>query len=442
MAEKVELKKSLGFFSGLSLVIGAVIGSGIFFKQADVIQAAGNSTTALMAWVIGGIITLAAALTISEVGAQLPNAGGLYSYIGTIYGDLPGFLTGWMQVIVYAPAVIAAVAGYAAFLTANFLGISNKYATIIAIIYLFFVVLINVMENTITAKFQIATSSVKLLPIIILVVYGLFFGKVHALGQTVHTLSSSTGGGIGVAILATLFAYDGWILLANISGEMKHPKKDFPRALIVGVTIVVIAYIGVTYAVIHTLPANEIVKLQNNATFEVVKTAFGNLGGKILSLGIIISMLGTLNGKMIAFPRMVYAMASDGLFPAKLSELNKKTKAPVNAIIFMFTITVLLLVFDTNQVNILSDLAIFSIWIFYTSTFIGVFILRKKNKNKEKDLLFKTPLYPITPIIAISGALFVLYSTIVSDLQGVLVSVGLVLLGIPVYLYYKNKNKK
>ena len=128
MENKVELKRSMGIWSGLSLVIGTVIGSGIFFKQAGVLQTAGSSTLGLLAWVAGGVITLAAGLTIAEIGARLPKTGGLYSYIEELYGPAAGFLTGWMQVVIYAPAVIASIAGYAAFLTANFLGCNLDFS--------------------------------------------------------------------------------------------------------------------------------------------------------------------------------------------------------------------------------------------------------------------------------------------------------------------------
>jgi APA family basic amino acid/polyamine antiporter len=175
MAQDVELKRSMGIWSGLSLVVGTVIGSGIFFKQAGVLQTAGSSTLGLLAWLAGGIITLAAGLTIAEIGARLPKTGGLYSYIESLYGPVAGFLTGWMQVVIYAPAVIASIAGYAAFLTANFLGVSTKYATWISVLYVAFIAAVNLFENRVAAGFQVLTTSIKLIPIAILIIYGLFF---------------------------------------------------------------------------------------------------------------------------------------------------------------------------------------------------------------------------------------------------------------------------
>jgi APA family basic amino acid/polyamine antiporter len=162
-----------------------------------------------------------------------------------------------------------------------------------------------------------------------------------------------------------------------------------------------------------------------------------------LSLAIIISMLGTLNGKMLSFPRMAYAMSLDGLFPKYLSKLTRKTQEPVNAIITVTLMTVLLDIFYTKGVDRLSDIAIFTIWIFYTAAFFGVFILRRQVKKgllAEQDTLFKTPLFPITPLVAIFGALFVLGSTIINDFAGAALSIVLVLIGLPVFYYYKKKH--
>lgn len=442
MAQDVELKRSMGIWSGLSLVVGTVIGSGIFFKQAGVLQTAGSSTLGLLAWLAGGIITLAAGLTIAEIGARLPKTGGLYSYIESLYGPVAGFLTGWMQVVIYAPAVIASIAGYAAFLTANFLGVSAKYATWISVLYVAFIAAVNLFENRVAAGFQVLTTSIKLIPIAILIIYGLFFGKVDALGQTVtHTVTH--GGGFGMAILATLFAYDGWILLANIAGELKNPRRDLPRSLVGGVSIIVVAYVGVSFGVYHALPSDKIVALQNNATFAVMRSAFGDLGGRALSIAIIISMLGTLNGKMMSFPRMAYAMSLDGLFPKYLSKLTRKTQEPTNAILTVAGMTIALAIVYTNGVDRLSDIAIFTIWIFYTAAFIGVFILRRKKTDATLDekTLFKTPLFPVTPLVAIFGALFVIFSTIINDFTGAVISLLLVAVGLPVFYYYNHRRQ-
>ncbi|TGE75883.1 APC family permease [Weissella confusa] len=434
-----HLKRSMGVWTGISIVIGTVIGSGIFFKQGQVLETAGSTTGALWAWIAGGVVTLAAGLTISEIGAHIPQTGGIYTYMEKLYGKFWGFLTGWTQVVVYAPAIVASISAYFAYLFANFFGLPESSVVWIGLAALVLVTAMNSSDNRIASMFQVATTSIKLIPIAVLMVFGLFFGKADALGQTVSQLSSTATGNFGMAVLATLFAYDGWATLTNLGGELKDPRRNIPRSIIWGVLIVMIAYVGVSYGVYRAMPADQIVKLGNNVTFEVAKSAFGELGGRLLSVGILVSMAGTLNGKMLAFPRMVYAMSHDGVLPKFLGTLNK-AQAPVGA---LWTTAVLAgaLMF-TSKADWLSDMAVFVIWLFYTATFFGIFILRARNKKaglEKYPEVFSVPLFPFIPLVAILGALFILVNTLISSFTMVLISFIFVGIGVPVYLYYKNK---
>ena len=434
-----HLKRTMGVWTGISIVIGTVIGSGIFFKQGQVLETAGSTTLGLLAWVAGGVITLAAGLTISEIGAHIPQTGGIYIYMDKLYGKFWGFLTGWTQVVVYAPAIVASIAAYFAYLFANFFGLPDSAVIWVGLGTLVLITLMNSLDNRIASMFQVATTSIKLIPIAVLMVFGLFFGKADALGQTVTQLSSTATGNFGMAVLATLFAYDGWATLTNLGGELKNPRRNIPRSIIGGILIVMLAYVGVSYGVYRAMPADQIVKLGNNVTYEVAKSAFGELGGRLLSIGILISMAGTLNGKMLAFPRMVYAMAEDGMLPKFLARLNK-AQAPVGA---LWTTAVLAgaLMF-TSKADWLSDMAVFVIWLFYTATVVGIFILRIRNKRAglaRDPEVFSVPLFPFVPLVAILGAMFILINTLISTFTMVLISFVFVAVGIPVYLYYKNK---
>lgn len=434
-----ELKRSLGFWSALSIVIGTIIGSGIFFKQASVLENAQSSTMAILAWILGGIITLMAGLTIAEIGAQMPYTGGLYIYIENLYGRICGFLAGWMQVIVYGPAIIAAVAGFMSILTANFCGLSSVWRIPIAVIAILFVGLINFFSNKVGAAFSIITTIGKLVPIAAIIIIGLFWGDNNAFSQTISEIHR-TSGNFGVAVLSTLFGYDGWILIANLGGEMKNPKKVLPKAIIFGISTVLIIYTLITIATLRFIPANEILRLGENTTSYLATTAFGKIGGKLITIGIIVSMLGTLNGKMITFPRIVYAMAKrhDLPFSRLLSYVTPKGKSPIVATLFIIILaTLMMLFFDPDR---LSDLCIFTIYIFYLLAFFGIFILRRVNEAKRP---FSVPLYPWVPIIAILGGLFVEISEIVNDPQGILLFIGIVIIGLPIlYLVKKYYGEK
>ncbi|QZN93269.1 amino acid permease [Limosilactobacillus panis] len=433
-----DLKRSLGFWSAISIVVGTIIGSGIFFKQGSVLDSAGTSTMAIAAWVFGGIITLTGGLTVAEIGSQMPYTGGLYVYIENIYGRILGFLAGWMQVIVYGPAIIASVAGFMSILMANFFGLGAQWRVPLAFITVLAIGIMNLFENKVGAIFAIITTAGKMIPIAAIIIFGLFWGHQDAFGQTVTEVHQATGG-FGVAVLATLFGYDGWILIANLGGEMKNPQKLLPKTIIVGITAVLIIYTLITIGIIKFLPVNQIHRLGENATAYLAVKAFGNIGGKLLSAGIIISMMGTLNGKMITFPRIVYAMAKRGDLPFSryLAYVTPKGKSPVVATMFIIVLaTVMMIFFDPDH---LSDLCVFTVYCFYLLAFFGIFILRHRNKEPRP---FSTPLYPWIPIIAIAGGVFVLASEIVNDFAGVVLFIGIVIVGLPILYLVKRMDQK
>ena len=435
--ENNELRRSLGFGSAISIVIGTIIGSGIFFKQASILDSAGSSTMAIAAWIFGGVITLTAGLTIAEIGAQMPYTGGLYVYVENLYGRICGFLAGWMQVIVYGPAIIASVAGFMSIMITNLFGIDAKWRIPVALITIIAIGLMNFLENNVAAAFSVITTIGKMIPIAAIIIFGLFWGHQDALGQTVSEVNRSTGG-FGVAVLATLFGYDGWILIANLGGEMKNPQKLLPKAIILGISSVLVIYTLITIGIFRFIPANMIHSLGENTTSYLATKAFGEIGGKLLSIGIIISMMGTLNGKIITFPRIVYAMARRGDLPFSrlLSYVTPKGKSPIIATVFIIILaTIMMLFFDPDH---LSDLCVFTIYCFYLMTLFGIFILRKKNNKRP----FSTPLYPLVPIVAIAGGLFVLISELFNDPAGVLLFVSIVVIGLPVLYVVKRMDSK
>ncbi|MGY0222442.1 APC family permease [Limosilactobacillus fermentum] len=433
-----ELKRSLGLWSALSIVIGTIIGSGIFFKQGAVLDSAGSSTMAIFAWIFGGVITLAAGLTIAEIGSQMPYTGGLYVYIENLYGRIWGFLAGWMQVIVYGPAIIASVAGFMAIMMTNLFGLSSDWRIPLALITILFIGALNLLENKVGAAFSVITTAGKLIPIAAIIIFGLLWGHHNAFGQTVGQVSQA-GGGFGVAVLATLFGYDGWILIANLGGEMKNPQKLLPKAIVIGITAVLVIYTLITVGVLRFLPAIMIHKLGDNATSYLAMAAFGQMGGKLLSIGIIVSMMGTINGKILTFPRIVYAMAKrhDLPFSRPLSYLTPKSKSPVVATLFIIVLaTIMMLFFDPDH---LSDLCVFTVYCFYTLAFFGIFILRR---NKLVKRPFSTPWYPFVPLVAIAGGIFVLISEIFNDPEGVLLFIGIVVVGLPVFYLVKRIDRR
>lgn len=428
--EQIGLNRSLGLISSLSLVIGTVIGSGIFFKQAAVLDYAHSTNLALVAWLVGGLITMASGLTIAEIGSQMPHTGGLYVYLEKIYGKFWGFLAGWMQIIVYGPTLIAALGSYLATLLVAFFDLPKTSTPLLAVIVIALIAAFNLLSNRYGAAFQVITTVGKLLPIAAIVIFGLLFGKANAFNQVATTSGSVTLNGFGMAILATLFAYDGWVLIANMGGEIKNPQKLLPKAIVLGIGLVLIIYMLVTAGIFRVVPASLIHRLGDQAAAHFATIAFGQVGGKLLNIGIIISIAGCINGKVMTFPRIMYAMAKNDELPfsKQLAYLNKRMRTPMVATLTVCSIAALMAV--TVDADRLSELCIFTIYLFYVLAFFGLFKLRRLKTVSP----FRVPLYPFTPIVAILGGVFVLVSELNSDLTGVLASIFFVALGIPVYL--------
>lgn len=428
--EQIGLNRSLGLISSLSLVIGTVIGSGIFFKQAAVLDYAHSTNLALVAWLVGGLITMASGLTIAEIGSQMPHTGGLYVYLEKIYGKFWGFLAGWMQIIVYGPTLIAALGSYLATLLVAFFDLPKTSTPLLAVIVIALIAAFNLLSNRYGAAFQVITTVGKLLPIAAIIIFGLLFGKANAFNQVATTSGSVSFNGFGMAILATLFAYDGWVLIANMGGEIKNPQKLLPKAIVFGIGLVLIIYMLVTAGIFRVVPASLIHRLGDQAAAHFATIAFGQVGGKLLNIGIIISIAGCINGKVMTFPRIMYAMAKNDELPfsKQLAYLNKRMRTPMVATLTVCSIAALMAV--TVDADRLSELCIFTIYLFYVLAFFGLFKLRHLKTASP----FRVPLYPFTPIVAILGGVFVLVSELNSDLTGVLASIFFVALGIPVYL--------
>ncbi|MDR7001191.1 amino acid permease [Neobacillus niacini] len=429
MKSEVQLKKNIGFAVATSLVVGTVIGSGIFMKPGVVIAATGNSTSALWAWIIGGIITLASGLTIAEVSVRIPKTGGLYAYIEDVYGKLWGFLCGWVQTLIYGPAIMGALGLYFGSLVANFFGFTQDTKIIIGIVSVLFLGIMNLLGTQYGGWIQNISTIGKLVPIVLIAVFGIAQGDMNIL----HMESGvSHGAGMGAAVLATLFAYDGWMNVGFMAGEMKNPAKTLPRAIISGILIVIVAYLTVNIAMFHVLPASKIVELGPNAATEAATLLFGSMGGKLIAVGILVSIFGCLNGKILTFPRIPFAMAKDGFLPGAkaLSRIHPKYKTPVGATLSQLVIAILMMLMGNP--DRLSDIAMFAVFIFYGLSLFSVFLLRKGENGKHN--LYKVPLYPITPIIAILGSIYIIGSTLISAPLDAFSSIVIALIGIPVYL--------
>lgn len=432
-----KLEKSLGFTTALSTVVGIVIGSGVFFKANAVLSATGAPGLGILAWALGGIITIAAGLTAAEIAGAIPKTGGMVTYMKEIYGEKIGFLTGWMLSSVYYPGMIAALGVIFATNVVDLLGLSEGMIVVIAIITILSVCFANTLGGKTGGAIQVVSTACKLIPLALIIVVGFIKGE-GSISTSLMPITNpelSTASALGAALLAVLFSYEGWLSAGNLAGEMKNPAKDLPKAITIGVMVVMLVYVVINIAYLWVLPAEQLASSATPAS-DVAKALFGNVGGSFVIVGIIISVFGTLNALILTGPRALFSLAESGKLPLgeKLSKISNKG-VPANAI--WVTSAIACVYALTGSWAILTDIPIFVCWVFYIMTFAGVIVLRKKQPNLKRS--YKVPFYPFIPMVAIIGGIYVVVSTLFNQTTFALIGLLITAIGLP--LYYINKKE-
>ncbi len=436
--EKGTLKKEISGFTALTVVVGTVIGAGVFFKPTAVFSASGSAGMGLLAWLVGGIIAVTGGLTVAEIGTLIPETGGMMIYLEKIFGKMIGFLVGWTQMVVYFPGNIAALCIIFATQAVNLLGMSDTWIPPIGIIAIILLTIINALGNKATSALQNTATLMKLIPLVVLILVGLFFNsdpltvRLFPIEVGDHTLINS----FGTTLVATVFAYDGWMNVSALAGEMKNPGRDLPRAIIGGLTLVTAIYLIINVVYLRVLSAADLAATVTPAS-SVANLLLPGVGGKLVTIGILISVFGGANGYTMAAWRVPYAMGANNLLPKSqwFKKLNKKTNMPINGGIIIMLIVILMILSGTFDQ--LTDLSIFVIWIFNTLTFAGIFILRKQMPDVKR--VYRVPLYPIVPLVAIIGGVFIVINTLLTQPLNAGLGLLLVLIGVPVYLVPKKE---
>lgn len=433
MSDK-NLKKSITFSQAISIVVGVIIGSGIFLKTGAVFQNAGSPYMGILAWFIGGIITLTSALTIAEISSAIPETGGIYAYLKILYGDVWAFLLGWVQTIIAYPASAAALAiAFATFAT-FFVPLTDMGQKLLAIFILLFVVAMNIVATKFGGMIQLVSTIGKLIPLVVIIVFGLIKGTANDFNFISTTVGPSLG--FGAALLGTLWAYDGWAGVTTIAGELENPSKNLPRAIILGVSSVIAVYVIFNLALLKVMPMSEIINSSKPAS-DAATILFGQGGAIFVTGGILVSVFGALNGYILTGARVPLAMGERGQLPFSnfLKQIHPKFNTPANSLIVISILAVLYIL--SGSFSALTDLTIFILWIFFVMTVLGIFILRRRKDIKEAQ--YKVPLYPIVPLIGALGGTYILYSTLASSPVNSLIGIGIALLGLPFYFYLENK---
>ncbi|NMM62415.1 amino acid permease [Clostridium sp. P21] len=435
--ENNKMKKSFGFIEGLAIVVGMVIGSGVFFKPTAIFTATGAPGLGIAAWIIGGCMSIAGGLTAAEIGAAIPKTGGVTVYLKEIYGSIWEFLFGWAQSVIYFPGLIAALSIIFGTQAASLMGLSKTSSIYIAIGIVLFLSVYNAVGGAkASGKLQNVSTVCKLIPLALIIIVGFVKGNGGIANLSPMTVPGHpASAGLGAALIAVLFAYDGWINVGAVAGEMKNPAKDLPRSIIGGILIIMLVYTSINIAYLFVLPASTLAATPTPAA-DVARIIFGANGGKIITIGILISIFGALNAFFLTGPRVPYALAADNKLPASkwFAKLDKNG-TPVNSNIFITVLAILYII--TGKFDQLTNMVTFTMWFFFLMTFAGVYVLRKKQPNLHRP--YKVNLYPFTPLVAIFGGIFMLVSDLMAEPLNAGLGIIVTLIGLPIYIYRRSK---
>jgi len=436
MSDQPKLKRVLSLLDATMINAGGIIGSGIFMVPATVAMFTGSASLFFMVWIAGGIVSLFGALSVAELGAAMPRAGGQYVYLSEAYGPVWGYLYGWSAVAVINTASIAAVGVAFSEYLRFFFPITDVSIKGIAVATIVLLTIINILDVKSGARFQNLFTISKLGAIFGIIILGLVMegGSNQNLSPFFSDQSfTELVGPLGLAMVSVLWTFDGWIFITYVAGEVKNPGRNIPLSLIFCMLIVVTIYLLLNYVLIYTLGFTGM-----NGSDLVVSDAasvfLGNKGAAIVTLIILISLIGANNGFVLTSARINYAMAKDKLFFYQASQIHPRFKSPSNALIIQ-CVWASLLTF-TGTFNQLITYIIFASWIFYGMSAGAVIILRNKKPDMERP--YKTPVYPWIPIIFILFAIFLTINTIIEAPRDAAIGAGIILAGLPMYYYWKN----
>ena len=426
--------RRLGLFSGTMAVVGGIIGGGIFRTPATVAERLHSTSLVLLAWVIGGIVALIGAFCFGELGQRRPRAGGGYVYLRETFGPLPAFLYGWTLVLVIATGAIAAVAVTFADYTLALLGLPHSYSVSLAVAAIVFHTGINYVGVRPAAITQNIFTVLKLVALVVLIGAGLLLAVPSP--PLAAPSPPSHLGALGPALVPILFTYGGWQQTNFIAEEIVEPERNLPRALIIGVTIVVAVYLLANFAYLRVLGIEGLAASTAPAA-DTMQAVLGPVGGKVIAAGIALSTFGFLNLVILVTPRVLQAMAADGVFFRRLAVLHPVYQTPTAAIVALAVVAVALTL--TGTFRELVEYVTFGDWIFFGSCVAGLYVYRARDQVGSPRSGFGVPGYPVTPALFVLAAGFVVFSAIISNPKNAAVGAGLIALGIPAFLYWRRR---
>jgi len=455
MREASGYVRQLGVFDAAMLTVGGIIGGGIFLNPAVVAQRVHTAPLILLTWALGGVIAVTGALCFAELGGRQPEAGGGYVYLRDAFGPLPAFLYGWTFLLIVNTGGMAAVAVTFARYAADVAHAPTTLVKPLAIGAILLLTWVNYLGVRAGATTQNIFTILKLAALgAVIAVGGLVALRVALVGRgALSWPTSSAPGGLvgptdlvrtlGVALLPVLFTYGGWAHANNVAGEMRDPERTLPRAMIIGIAIVVVVYVLVNVAYVAVLGPVALAASAAPAS-DTMRRALGDAGGTLIGLGIAASTFGFVNLTILSAPRILQTMAADGLFFQRAAVLHPRYHTPAAALIAQAVWAVALT--SSGTYGQLLDYVVFGDWIFFAAIVATLFVYRSRDRATTRACRehhasgYRVPGYPVVPALFIAVALYVVVSSIRSNPPNALVGATLILLGIPVFFVWRARS--
>jgi basic amino acid/polyamine antiporter, APA family len=427
---RAELPRKLGLLDATNIVVGTMIGSAIFIVPASIAQDVPSAPAILAAWLLGGVLSLCGALAYAELGAMMPATGGQYVYLREAWGPLWGFLCGWTFFFAARSGGIAAVAAAFAIYVSHFVPISPVMSRIVAALLILVLAFVNYRGVRLGANVQNVFSGLKVLGLVVLIA-SMFGTAPAASGEPVPDASVSLKG-FGAAMIACLWAYNGWFAVSLVSGEIKNPSRNIPLSIIVGTSAVTVLYLLANTGYLRIFGIGEIAGAERIAA-AAAERSMGSIGSAFVAATILISTFGTTNGNTLTAPRIYFAQARDGLFFRRFADIHPRFQTPHWSIAGQGIWCAILAL--TGSYMQLVSYAVFSFWLFYGLTVAGLIVLRRKFPDAPRP--YRMWGYPVTPILFVVASAWVAASSVLSSPWTTLIGSAIIASGVPAYFVWR-----
>ena len=436
-AQTHDLRRVIGLAGGIALIVGITIGSGIFRTPPTIAGLVPNPLVIMGLWFAFGLISICGALVVAELSSLLPQPGGVYVYLREAYGDAAAFVFGWLYVLITTPTTVAALAVVFAEFLLNLLGLAvDSRVQVLAIAAIVILTAANVLGARVGAAVSEVTTLVKVAALAAIIVGAFLLGH----GNLSHITAGGAvaGDGLARAVAAVIWTYDGWVAVSMIAGEVVAPERLMKRIIIVGMLVIVTLYIGANLAYLYMMPVGVMARQQEAVARTVMTAIAGPAAGVAVMLGIMTSVFGALNGNLLAKPRVAYAMARDGLTFAFLGRTHPRWATPWAAQLIVSVVAIVMVLTLRDYDTLITYFVVIE-WAALIFAVGAVFVLRRKMAETPRP--FRTPLYPVVPLLFVSGTVVGLSAIVWGQIQvknySPIYGLGIAAAGFPVHHLWK-----